>query len=69
MVVFGMIELVVDSNRVRWIDATRGIAILITILGHCIGVLESCEYRFILSFHMPLFFFLSGCFLRPFSNA
>lgn len=60
MVVFGMMGLVIDRNRLRWIDATRGIAILITILGHCIGVLESREYRFILSFHMPLFFFLSG---------
>lgn len=55
-----MVGLVVERNRTRWIDATRGIAILITILGHCIGVLESSENRFILSFHMPLFFFLSG---------
>lgn len=49
-----------ECKRIRWIDATRGIAILLTILGHCIGVVESAEYRFILSFHMPLFFFLSG---------
>lgn len=55
-----MVGVIADHNRTKWIDATRGIAILITILGHCIGILENPENRFILSFHMPLFFFLSG---------
>lgn len=59
-----MVGVIVDRNRTKWIDATRGIAILITILGHCIGILENPGNRFILSFHMPLFFFLSGLCAR-----
>ena len=43
-----------------WIDVARGIAILLVVLGHCIGNLYNPGNRFILAFHMPLFFFLSG---------
>ena len=42
-----------------WIDVTRGVAILLVVLGHCIGDLYNPGNRFILAFHMPLFFFLS----------
>lgn len=50
----------VMRNRIRWIDAARGIAILLVVLGHCIGNLTDPVNKVILSFHMPLFFFLSG---------
>ena len=49
-----------SKNRILWVDAARGIAMLLVILGHCIGSLNDPGYKFILSFHMPLFFFLSG---------
>ena len=49
-----------SKNRILWVDASRGIAMLLVILGHCIGSLNDPGYKFILSFHMPLFFFLSG---------
>jgi acyltransferase len=46
------------QGRVRWIDIARGIGILLVIYGHG---LNADSYRFIIySFHMPLFFFLSG---------
>ncbi len=48
------------KERVLWIDVARGIAILLVVLGHCIGNLYNPGNRFILAFHMPLFFFLSG---------
>ncbi len=38
----------------------RGIAIILVVLGHSIGFLENPLNRVILSFHMPLFFFISG---------
>lgn len=44
--------------RVKWIDTARGIAILLVLIGHA-GVAPKLN-QYILSFHMPLFFFLSG---------
>lgn len=49
-----------QSARIRWIDCARGIAMLLVVLGHCYMRLEDPVNRFILSFHMPVFFFLSG---------
>ena len=49
-----------ENGRILWIDVARGIAILLVVLGHCIGNLNDPRNRFILAFHMPLFFFLSG---------
>lgn len=62
-------------KRIEYIDAVKGLAILLVVLGHCIqkqfaeGVqVESYPhytryvYNFIYQFHMPLFMFLSGLF-------
>lgn len=47
-------------KRIEWIDIARGIGIILVILGH-IGIGKIG--KFIYSFHIPLFFFLSGyCF-------
>lgn len=48
-------------ERIPWIDTTRGIAILLVVFGHCMGYIDNPINKVILSFHMPLFFFLSGC--------
>ena len=48
-------------ERISWIDTTRGIAILLVVFGHCMGYIDNPINKVILSFHMPLFFFLSGC--------
>lgn len=50
----------VQRSRIKWIDSMRGIAILLVVLGHCAGSLDDPVNRTILSFHMPLFFFISG---------
>ena len=59
-------------NRINWIDALKGFAILTVVLGHCFGgalnahyfnndtTLMKSIYDFIYSFHMPLFFSASG---------
>lgn len=46
------------SKRIDWIDRAKGIGIILVILGHSIfpKMLKVVLY----SFHMPLFFFLSG---------
>lgn len=50
----------IEQGRIHWLDTARGIAILLVILGHCIGTLEDPGNKLVLSFHMPLFFFISG---------
>lgn len=46
-------------NREPWIDILRGIGILLVVLGHTTN-LPAPAQAFIYSFHLPLFFFLSG---------
>ncbi|QQE80941.1 acyltransferase family protein [Alicyclobacillus sp. SO9] len=46
------------KQRVTWIDVCKGIAILLVILGHT--TIPPRTYNYIYSFHMPLFFMLSG---------
>ncbi len=48
-----------NSNRVEWIDKTKGMAILLVVLGH-ISDTKGCLQNWIYSFHMPLFFVVSG---------
>jgi len=62
-----------SKDRLVSIDIARGIGILLVVLGH---TLAEANYhvqnstvlffgRLIYSFHMPLFFFLSGMFFKP----
>lgn len=51
-----------------WVDATRGFAIYLVVLGHCIQYAtpynyefrENIVFQFIYGFHMPLFMMVSG---------
>lgn len=52
-------------NRILYLDYTRGFAILLVIIGHLIQFnyqsgINSRLFDIIYSFHMPLFFFISG---------
>ena len=49
----------VNSNRIPWIDIAKGITILLVIIGHTVQT-GGWVRNFIFSFHMPLFFILSG---------
>ncbi len=52
------------SKRIEYIDIARGIGILLVVMGHNdFGYISPLGYKVIYSFHMPLFFFLSGYFL------
>ena len=53
------------TNRVVYLDVIRGFAILLVVIGHLIQYNYDCFltnpiFNCIYSFHMPLFFFLSG---------
>lgn len=53
-------------SRIVYLDYTRGFAILLVIIGHLIQFnfqsgLNNRLFDIIYSFHMPLFFFISGC--------
>ena len=50
-----------DINRFNWVDNVKGLAIILVVLGH----IASPFSTFIYSFHMPLFFIVSGFFLNP----
>lgn len=48
------------------IDIARGVAIILVVIGH--SGINSYFWNLIYFFHMPLFFFISGCFFRPLQN-
>lgn len=54
------------TQRNATVDIARGIGIILVVLGHNWTVLQERGelFRVIYSFHLPLFFFLSGLFLR-----
>lgn len=47
------------ASRIPWIDTAKGIAIILTIIGHTLDY-GTLGRNIIFSFHMPLFFILSG---------
>jgi fucose 4-O-acetylase-like acetyltransferase len=54
------------SKRIEYLDIAKGIGILLVVLGHNdFEVISLFVQRLIYSFHMPMFFFLSGYFINP----
>ena len=52
-------------KRIEYIDIARGIGILLVVLAHNdFGFISQYGHEVIYSFHMPLFFFLSGYFIK-----
>ncbi len=62
-----------SSDRLLWVDTAKGIGIVLVVLGHVLvglngaGLINNKQmyvlaFDIIYSFHMPLFFFLSGLF-------
>ena len=48
------------SKRIEWIDTLRGVAMFFVILGHAFIKRNNIVRNYIYSFHMPLFYFISG---------
>lgn len=51
-------------NRIQSIDLSKGIGMLLVILGHC-AFFGGQIHNLIFAFHMPLFFILSGMVFKP----
>ena len=47
-------------ERNKQVDIIRGVAILLVVLEHALGTSDNFFANIILSFHMPVFFILSG---------
>lgn len=45
-----MSEVVRRGGRIEWLDSARGIAIILVVLGHCIGYIDDPLNKVILSF-------------------
>lgn len=54
-------------NRLPYIDVARGIAIIFIVFGHSIVYSEHCDkiYSLLYSFHVSLFFIISGYVFKP----
>jgi len=56
----------IPSQRITYLDIAKGIGILLVALAHAdVSLFSPYLHQFIYSFHMPLFFFLSGYFFNP----
>ena len=56
-----------SNQRIQYIDIAKGIGILLVVIGHCINSLSFLG-KWIWSFHMPLFFVISGLCFNPSKN-
>lgn len=56
------------NNRIEYIDSAKAIAIILVIIGHCYWLKDIPKLNnLIYSFHMPLFFIISGFFIKDLS--
>lgn len=53
------------KERIEWIDVAKGIGIVLVIMGHTFALKYS---QVLYTFHMPLFFFLSGLFVKQYKS-
>ena len=55
-----------EKQRIVWLDQLKAISMYLVVLGHSIiKFKEEFIFKFIYSFHMPLFFMISGMVFRP----
>lgn len=53
-----------NQKRLEWVDIAKGIGIILVVLGHCVPY-GGTTFNLIFTFHMPLFFILSGyCYVQ-----
>jgi len=60
----------ITTKRIPFIDLTKGVCILLVILFHVGGPINQLDpHHMIASFRMPLYFFISGVFFKPYNGA
>ena len=53
-------------KRVGYVDIAKGIGIVLVVMGHNdFALISPFAHKLIYSFHMPMFFFMSGMFFKP----
>lgn len=52
------------SRRIVAYDMAKGIGIILVVIGHALTMGEYAR-AFVYSFHMPLFFIISGAVMKP----
>jgi fucose 4-O-acetylase-like acetyltransferase len=53
-------------KRVGYVDIAKGIGIILVVMGHNdFALISPFVHKLIYSFHMPMFFFMSGMFFKP----
>ena len=55
---------VIKKDRIDWVDMARGVGIFLVVLGH-VAKLPNFIGLYIYTFHLPLFFLLSGYLFNP----
>jgi fucose 4-O-acetylase-like acetyltransferase len=56
----------VAEKRVEYVDIAKGIGITLVVMGHNdFALISPFAHKLIYSFHMPMFFFMSGMFFKP----
>jgi len=57
---------VVAIKRIDYVDIAKGIGIVLVVMGHNdFALISPFAHKLIYSFHMPMFFFMSGMFFKP----
>ena len=55
------------SKRIDFVDLTKGVCIILVVMTHIGGAFELLDRGSMLScFRMPLYFFISGVFFKPY---
>jgi polysaccharide biosynthesis protein PslL len=56
----------ISARRIGYIDIAKGIGIVLVVMGHNdFALISPLASKLIYSFHMPMFFFMSGMFSNP----
>jgi fucose 4-O-acetylase-like acetyltransferase len=59
-------NLIAVAKRVAYVDIAKGIGIILVVMGHNdFALISPFAHKLIYSFHMPMFFFMSGMFFKP----
>lgn len=54
------------TKRIDYVDIAKGIGIVLVVMGHNdFALISPFAHKLIYSFHMPMFFFMSGMFFKP----
>lgn len=58
-----------QHRRIDFVDLTKGVCIILVVMAHIGGAFDQLDKHSMLScFRMPLYFFISGIFFKPYEG-